>query len=164
MPDSEQLNKDQCQHCGEQLKIGHNCNGLPFVSVSPQNSVPAVGARLEILGRKGFRQTSNQDGPYYYHPMYGLVAIYPGGAFRIACAKTALPLDAHLESLMDSGYTEVQEFGQTPYQTRCDACGGVGRLFPNQRDPFPHEPNCPQRGILGLIRDATRRVRHSSLG
>jgi hypothetical protein len=142
---------DQCQHCGQTLKIGHNCDGKPFVFTSPSNSIQATGARKETLERKGFHETSNVDGVYYYHPTYGLVFIYPGGVFRTGCVKTALPLDAYLESLPDSSYTEIQEiqeFGQLPHKTRCDACGGVGPLFPDEHDPFLHKPNCPQGEFL----------------
>jgi hypothetical protein len=94
----------QCEHCGQPLEVGHNCNGAPFVSAPPQNSIPAIGARKEILHRKGFHQTSYPGDVYYDHPMYGRVCIYPGGAIKVLFAKTELPVDKYLESLDDSSY------------------------------------------------------------
>jgi len=77
--------------------------------------------------------------------MYGIVAIYPGGSFRTAYVKTELALDAYLESLPDSSYTDIKEFGfADPHEARCDACGGTGPLFPDEHNPFLHKAGCPQ--------------------
>jgi hypothetical protein len=132
----------QCQHCGQPVADGHNCDGTPFESGPAQNSVPATGTRKEILQRKGFSETFNVDGVFYRHPMHGIIAIYPGGAFRTAYVKTALALDAYLDSLPDSSYTDI---GHDPYQASCDSCGGVGPIFPDEHYPFRHEDSCPHR-------------------
>ncbi|MFZ1141429.1 MAG: hypothetical protein WAN76_19775 [Candidatus Sulfotelmatobacter sp.] len=85
------------------------------------------------------------DGVFYRHPMYGVVVIQPGGAFRTAYAETTLALDAYLESLPDSSYTDIQGFGfEEPSEARCDPCGGTGPLFPDERTPFLHKAGCPQ--------------------
>jgi hypothetical protein len=132
----------QCQHCGQPLEIGHNCNGLPFESAPHQNSIPAIGARKEILHRKGFHQTSCSGDVYYDHPMYGRVCIYPGGAFRTVFVKTELPLDEYLESLNDSSYTVIED--QASYTARCNVCEQIGNPFPIDISPFPHKANCSQ--------------------
>lgn len=135
----------QCQHCGQPLEVGHNCDGKPFAFASPSNSIQATGTRKDTLERKGFRETSNVDGVFYRHPMYGVVVIQPGGAFRTAYAETTLALDAYLESLPDSSYTDIQGFGfEEPSEARCDPCGGTGPLFPDERTPFLHKAGCPQ--------------------
>jgi hypothetical protein len=132
----------QCQHCGQLIEAGHNCDGKPFVfSPSPQKSIQATSTRKELLERKGFHEDGNLDGVFYRHPMYGLVAVYPGGAFRTAYVETTLALDAYLESLLDSSYTDI---GPAPYETRCDACKGVGSLFPDAHFRFPHKDGCLQ--------------------
>lgn len=133
----------QCQYCGRPLEVGHNCNGVPFVSAAPQNSVATIGLQRELLTKKGFRETSNQDGIFYYHPDYGIVRVYPGGPFVTGYRKTTLSLNAYLESLNDSSFTEIDSFDEAPYQTRCDACGEIGPLFPSL-GPFPHKGSCPQ--------------------
>ncbi len=131
----------QCQDCGEPAEPGHNCCGKVFVSSPVQGSIEATGNRLETLERKGFHKESNIDGPFYRHPMYGLVAIYPGGIFKTAYAQTNLNLDSYLESLPDSSYTDI---GRIPFEARCDACKGVGPLIPTEYFPFRHRPDCPQ--------------------
>jgi len=75
--------------------------------------------------------------------MCGLIAIYPGGTFCTAYTKTGLGLDAYLESLPDSSYTDIGY--PEPYQTRCDACGEIGSFFPDEYFPFPHKIDCPQK-------------------
>jgi hypothetical protein len=141
MPEDE--SRYQCQHCGNPAEVGHNCNGVPFVSVAPQNSIAVTGPQRELLAEKGFCETSNQNGIFYYHPDYGVVSIYAGGTFRTGYRRTPLPLNAYLESLNDSSFTEVDSFDGLPYQTRCDACKEIGPLFPST-GPFPHKQYCPQ--------------------
>jgi hypothetical protein len=81
--------------------------------------------------------------------MYGVIAIYPGGSFRTAYVKTDLALDAYLESLPDSSYTEIREPGfEAPHEMCCDGCGGTGPLFPDEHNPFLHKPGCPQGNLL----------------
>jgi hypothetical protein len=135
----------QCQHCGKLAEIGHNCAGVPFNLGPALNSIPATSFRQEALKRKGFHEDSNIDGAFYRHPMYGMIFIYPGGAFCTCYRKTDLSLDAYIESLPDSSYTDLQEFGfAQPHETRCDACGETGPLFPDERNPFRHKTTCPQ--------------------
>jgi len=132
----------QCQKCGQPLEIGHNCDGRPFKSGPVLTSVPAVGTRKELLHKNGFHEESNIDGVYYRHPMHGIVAIYPGGTFRTAYAKTDLAINAYLESLPDSSYTDTET---DTYETRCDTCGGVGPMLPDEHFPFRHKAGCPHR-------------------
>ncbi len=144
MRSSENVDKLQCQRCGQHVAEGPNCDGRPFVVGGPQNSIVATGSRKELLDRKGFRQTSNPNGDFYYHPMYGVVCIYPGGGFAIGYRETTLALDAYLDSLSDSSYSELTSVDEPPWQTRCGICGGVGPLFPDEHNPFPHKISCPQ--------------------
>src|SRR5580704_7004323 len=130
----------QCEHCGQPAEEGHNCNGRPFTSILPRIPIAAVGPRKEILKKKGFHEESNIDGVYYRHPIHGIVAIYQGGTFRTAYKKTDSAIDAYLESLPDSSYTDLAPGSD---ETRCDACGGVGPLFPDEHFPFRHKSNCP---------------------
>jgi hypothetical protein len=133
------------------LEVGHNCDGKPFAAISQSNSIQATGARKETLERKGFHEESNIDGVYYRHPMYGIVAIYPGGSFRTAFVSTALALDDYLESLPDSSYTDIYEFGcGEAHEARCDACNGTGPLFPDKRVPFHHAATCQQAKFLTM--------------
>jgi hypothetical protein len=73
-----------------------------FPNLSRTQSRP--GSRKELLERKGFREDGNIDGVFYRHPIYGLVAIKPGGGFRTAYIETTFSLDAFPESLPDSKY------------------------------------------------------------
>jgi hypothetical protein len=130
----------QCQHCGKQAELGHNCTGIPFKPGPAFNSILGTGVLQEALKKKGFHEDSNVDGVFYRHPMYGLIAIYPGGTFRTAYAETNLGLDAYVDSLADSSYTDID-----PYQTRCNACDEIGYFFPDENSPFPHKVGCPQR-------------------
>jgi hypothetical protein len=132
----------QCQHCGQPAEEGHNCDGTPFQSGPVQLSIAAIGSHRELLHKKGFHEESNIDGVFYRHPMHGIVAIYEGGTFRTAFSKTDLGVDAYLESLADSSYTDI---GSQPYETGCDVCGGIGPLFPDEHAPFGHKENCPHR-------------------
>src|SRR6266481_5356298 len=127
----------QCQKCGQPLEIGHNCDGRPFESGPARNSVPAVGIREDMLRKKGFHQDASDCGVYYRHPMHGVIAIYPGGSFGTSYVKTSLPLDAYLESLPDSSYTDILADGASgpPLESRCDVCDSTGPLFPNQHSP-----------------------------
>jgi hypothetical protein len=133
----------QCLHCGKPAELGHNCTGMPFRIGPALNSIAAAGVRQEVLKRKGFHEDSNVDGVFYRHPMYGLIAMYPGGTYRTAYAETDLGLDAYLQSLADSSYTDIGS--PEPYQTRCDACGEIGSFFPLENFPFPHKIDCPQK-------------------
>ncbi len=136
----------QCEHCGQPLEVGHNCNGVPFMAASPQNSIQAIGSRKEVLRQKGFYEAHNLGGVYYDHPMYGRVCIYPGGAIKILFAKTNLPLDKYLESLHDSSYTVIEDANS--YTARCGVCGAVGNPFPVELGPpFPHKANCSQGNL-----------------
>jgi hypothetical protein len=135
------MSEYQCQNCGETAIAGHNCEGKVFISAPPLDAIEATGARLEMLNRKGFHRESHIYGPYYRHPMYGIIAIYPGGIFKTAYTETKLGLDAYLESLSDSSYTDI---GPNPYEARCDSCKAVGPLFPSEDFPFHHQPDCPQ--------------------
>jgi len=134
----------RCEHCGQPLEVGHNCNGVPFVSAPPQNSIPAIGNRKEILRQKGFYEVSGKGDVYYDHPMYGRVCIYPGGAIKILFVETELPVDKYLESLKDSGYTVTEDAATSTYTARCNVCRRVGNPFPVELSPFPHEASCPQ--------------------
>jgi len=115
---------------------------MPFQLGPRLNSIPASDLRKELLEKKGFHETSNVDGPFYRHPMWGIVAIYPGGTFATAYAKTDLPLDAYLNSLPDSSYTDI---GPDPYEARCDTCGGIGPIFPDDYFVFRHKAECPHK-------------------
>ncbi len=75
---------------------------------------------------------------------FWVIAEDPGGTFRTAYVKTNLSLDDYLESLLDSRYADIPEGGMPAYRTRCDACGEVGPLFPDEHDPFRHKTGCPQ--------------------
>jgi hypothetical protein len=143
MGSAADLGDYQCQHCGELIEEGHNCNGAPFRSTAPRPSVAAEGPRRELLRAKGFHEASNLDGVFYYHPMYGVVAIYPGGAFKTACVKTQFALDDYLGSLDDSNYTEIRELEELR-GVRCDSCGQVGAILPDKYSPFSHEITCKQ--------------------
>jgi hypothetical protein len=140
----------QCQHCGQPLEVGHNCDGKPFAVISTSNSISAIGVRQERLQNKGFHEDSYIDGAFYRHPMYGKIFIYPGGAFCTS-RKTDLPLDAYIESLPDSSYTDLREFGfEIPHGARCDACGETGPLFPDEHDQFRHAVTCQQAKFLTM--------------
>jgi hypothetical protein len=133
----------QCEHCGQPLAVGHNCNGVPFVPAPSRNSIPATGNRKEILRQKGFYEVSDKGDVYYDHPVCGRVCIYPGGAVKILFVETGLPVDKYLESLNDSSYTVIED--ADTYTARCGVCGEEGNPFPVELGPpFPHKANCPQ--------------------
>jgi len=133
------MNALQCQHCGKPVVEGHNCDGIPFRATVGISST-LDEKRADILYRKGFRVLSNADGPYYYHPMLGTLAVYPGGSFKTAHIKISESLDEYLESLPDASYTPLEPDWK---RTRCDECRAVGWLLFGI-EPFPHEPHCSQ--------------------
>lgn len=138
------MNAFQCQHCGKPAVEGHNCNGIPFRATASILSTLDEN-RADILYRKGFRVLSNADGPYYYHPMLGTLAVYPGGSFKTAYIKISGSLENYLESLPDASYTPIEPTGGIgDYEkTCCDECRAVGWLLFGI-EPFPHEPHCSQ--------------------
>jgi hypothetical protein len=116
--------------------------GKPF-TVGPQKSIEAEGDLLGEIKRKGFHRMENLDGPFYVHPMIGVLCLYPG-SFLLKFSDTTLPLKEYLSSLQDSNYTEVRDAGSpVPHALRCDACKAEGNVFPNPEIPFPHRSMCP---------------------
>jgi|KBSMisStandDraft_5_1062788.scaffolds.fasta_scaffold01024_9 hypothetical protein len=135
-----------CQACGAPIQSEHRCGGT-WISLgdSDVQSIPATDELKRWLLKKGFHETLGPYCIYYYHhPMYGLLFLYPG-VFTGTVNTDGRALLEHLRSLPDSSYTDFASNPADPAsRARCNACGAVGPIFPDEHDPFPHLPSCPQ--------------------
>ena len=136
-----------CQACGAIIESEHTCGGTcVLLGDTDAQSIPATDELRSCLLQKGFHETFGPYCIYYYHhPIYGLLFLYPG-LFTGTLDTDGIPLLEHLRSLPDSSYTDFADDPTVPISlTRCDACGGVGPIFPDEQNPFPHKSGCPQR-------------------
>jgi hypothetical protein len=136
-----------CQACGAVVESEHTCAGTcVFLGDTDAQSIPATNELKSWLLQKGFHETFGPYRIYYYHhPMYGLLFLYPG-LFTGTVNTDGMPLLAYLRSLRDSSYTDFAADPTDPVcLARCDACGAVGPVLPDENNPFPHKSSCPQR-------------------